>query len=200
MTSELPLREGLVLAIHPHLSQVLILDAKVHRLWVRDDLSGLPGSPVGVGVRLLARALAASPKGEEPLPCAHAAAVVCESANILELLVKEHHVLGVALVIRQRRPDEVRLHRRDGVLAAAGRQSLLQGLCLLLKGSGPVGGHLPAVAHGRASVRATLKGLDLHLQPGAQRRASRAAEKRPPWSGHQTWLPPALPLALWQPP
>ena len=85
--------------------QALVLDAKVHRLRVRDDLSGLP------------RALAASSKSEEPLPRAHAAAVVREGANVLKLLVEEHHVLVVPLIIRQRRPDEVRLHRRDGVLA-----------------------------------------------------------------------------------
>ena len=47
--------------------------------------------------------LGAGPEGEESLPGTHAAAVVHERANILELLVKEHHVLGVGLVIRQRR-------------------------------------------------------------------------------------------------
>ena len=77
-----------------------------------------------------------------------------------------------------------------------------QGLRLLLQGSGPVGGRLPAIAHRRASVRAALKGLDLHLhrrQPGTQRgvtsgQAVRAREgRRSGWSGRQTWPPPALP-------
>ena len=66
---------------------------------------GFPSCPIGIGVRLLARALAASSERKEPLPRTHAAAVVCESANILELFVEEHHVLRVALVARKCRPD-----------------------------------------------------------------------------------------------
>ena len=109
--------------------QVFVLDAAVHRLGVRDNLSRLPGCPicpVGIGVRLLTRALAAGSEREEPLPRTHVAAVVCESANILELLVEEHHVLRAALVVRQRRPDKVCLDRRDRTLAATGRQSLFR--------------------------------------------------------------------------
>ena len=154
--------------------QVLILDAEIDRLRVIHDLAGLPRRPVGVRVGLGPRPFATGPQGQKLLTGGHAPAIVRQGTDVFEFLIKQDDIFSVRLVICQGGPNQVGLDRRDGIRAASGRQGLLQGLCLLLKGSGKVS-RLPAFGDRRALVGAALESFKLHLhrrQPGAQRRVA----------------------------
>ena len=184
MPAQTPLDESLMLSVNAHFAllarlsehQVLILDAEVDRLRVIYDLAGLPRRAVRVRVSLGPRPFATGPQGQELFTGGHAPAIVRKGTDVFEFLIKQDDILSVRLVICQGRPDQIGLDRGDGIRSATGGQGLLQGLCLLLKGSGKVS-RLPTVSDRRAPIGAALKSFQLHLhcrQAGAQRRVATA--------------------------
>ena len=182
MPAQTPLDESLVLPVNANFPllagfsehQVLVLDAEIDRLRVLSDLAGLPGRSVRVRVRLSPRPFAPGPEGEELLAGGHAPAIICQAALVLKFLIKQDDILSVRLVVSQGRPHQVGLDCGDGTLAASGRQSLLQGLCLFLEGSGKVS-RLPTIGDRRAPIGNRASELQA---PSPKPPAGRATESR----------------------
>ena len=114
--------------------KVFRLDSGVHRLRVIEDFAAFPRGAVRVRIGFQPRTATPAPERQQPLPGGHSLTVVGEGANILELLVKNDHIPGIGLIVRQGGPCHDRLDCGDGALATtARREGLSDGRCLRLQ-------------------------------------------------------------------